>query len=114
MDSLYCFTGSLGYSCSAFSSSVNHFTLWHNRLGHPSSTVLSVLKPLLKLPKIYDLSCEICHKAKQSREPFPLSQHKTSALVDFIHADVWGPYSIESHDGNKYFLTLVDNFSRTT
>ncbi|KAL3373978.1 hypothetical protein AABB24_005776 [Solanum stoloniferum] len=29
-----------------------------------------------------------------------------------IHVDLWGPYSTTNFDGNKYFLTIVDDFSR--
>lgn len=77
--------------------------------------MLSILKPTLKLSNLNDIfACEICHKAKQSREPFPLSSHKSAALFELIHADVWGPYGVESHDGYKYFLSLVDDFSRVT
>ncbi|GJR89190.1 ribonuclease H-like domain-containing protein [Tanacetum coccineum] len=81
--------------------------VWHNRLGHPSDHVLTVLKD-----KIKDLSqpksgpCEICHKAKQTREPFPLSVHKTKNLGDLVHLDVWGSYRVKSRDGHKYFLTM--------
>ncbi|GJV12284.1 ribonuclease H-like domain-containing protein, partial [Tanacetum coccineum] len=57
-------------------------------------------------------ACEICHKAKQTREPFPLSDHKSSKLGDVVHLDVWGPYKVTSKDGYKYFLTVVDDFSR--
>lgn len=28
--------------------------------------------------------------------------------------DVWGPYSISTHDGFKYFLTIVDDATRST
>ena len=33
-------------------------------------------------------------------------------MFDLIHADVWGPYKFPTHDGNRYFLTLVDDCSR--
>ncbi|GKB04861.1 zinc finger, CCHC-type containing protein [Tanacetum coccineum] len=35
---------------------------------------------------------EVFHKAKKTREPFPLSVHKTKRLGDLVHLDVWGPY----------------------
>ena len=54
----------------------------------------------------------ICHKAKQTREPFPLSDHKSVSIGDLIHCDIWGPYRVTSRDGFKYFLTIVDDFSR--
>lgn len=31
-----------------------------------------------------------------------------------IHVDLWGLYSTSTFDGNKYFLTIVDDFSRMT
>jgi len=31
-----------------------------------------------------------------------------------IHVDIWGPYSIPSIHGHKYFLTIVDDYSRHT
>ncbi|GJY03526.1 putative RNA-directed DNA polymerase [Tanacetum coccineum] len=88
-------------------------TLWHNRLGHPSDQVLKVLKGK------FDISgngmtapCDICHRAKQTREPFPISDHKTTKVGDIVHLDVWGPYRIASREGHKYFLTIVDDYSR--
>ncbi|GJX00168.1 ribonuclease H-like domain-containing protein [Tanacetum coccineum] len=56
--------------------------------------------------------CDICHKAKQTRDPFLLSDHKSNVVGDIIHCDVWGPYRVVSKDGYKFFLTLVDDFSR--
>ncbi|XP_071688885.1 uncharacterized protein [Rutidosis leptorrhynchoides] len=87
--------------------------LWHARLGHPSVQVLKVLKQKLNLKDIQEnCPCDICHKAKQVREPFPLSDHKSQELGDLIHLDLWGPFKIQSRDGYKYFLTIVDDFSR--
>lgn len=28
--------------------------------------------------------------------------------------DVWGPYKVQTFDGNNYFLTIVDYFTRMT
>ncbi|GJT70423.1 ribonuclease H-like domain-containing protein [Tanacetum coccineum] len=33
-------------------------------------------------------------KAKQTREPFPLSEHKSSVLGELVHLDLWGPYRV--------------------
>ncbi|GKE02074.1 putative RNA-directed DNA polymerase, partial [Tanacetum coccineum] len=87
--------------------------LWHNRLGHPIDQVLSVLK---KDFNIYDNTfvpmCEICQRAKQTKEPFPLSDHKSKTLGELVHLDLWGPYRIHSREGYRYFLTIVDDYSR--
>ena len=81
-------------------------TLWHQRLGHPSDQVLHILKPSLNFnsPTESDHLCDTCHKAKQTREPFPLSEHKSTKLGQLVHLDVWGPYKITSRDGYKYFF----------
>lgn len=96
---------------SAFSSSTQ---LWHLRLGHAPT-------PLLKIPVIKNLlldtthyNCHVCPLAKQTRLSFPTSISQTTAMFDLVHADVWGPYRVPTYNGFKYFLTLVDDFSRMT
>ncbi|GJX52152.1 putative RNA-directed DNA polymerase [Tanacetum coccineum] len=87
--------------------------VWHKRLGHPSDQVLKVLKSSLKITKPdHNDPCDICHFSKQTREPFPLSDHTSESLGDLIHLDLWGPYRITSREGYRYFLTIVDDFSR--
>lgn len=59
-------------------------------------------------------TCEVCHKAKQSRLPFPMSTTNTTSIFELVHIDIWGPYSQPSITKTNYILTLVDDFSRTT
>ena len=33
-------------------------------------------------------------------------------ILDYVHADVWGPSTVPTHGGNRYFLSIIDNFSR--
>ncbi|GJR14006.1 putative RNA-directed DNA polymerase [Tanacetum coccineum] len=88
-------------------------TFWHNRLGHPSDQVLKALKDRINIRgNGASAPCDICHQAKQTREPFSISDHKTTNLGDIIHLDVWGPYKITSKEGYKYFLTVVYDYSR--
>ncbi|GJS80064.1 ribonuclease H-like domain-containing protein [Tanacetum coccineum] len=69
--------------------------IWHNRLGHPSDQVLDILKHKLNFEtnSKKDL-CEVCHKAKQTRKPFPISNHQTKDLGQLVYLDVWGPYKV--------------------
>ncbi|KAK1411971.1 hypothetical protein QVD17_32863 [Tagetes erecta] len=89
------------------------FELWHTRLGHPSDQVLKVLKDDLCFTK-FGLSepCDICHESKQTRSVFPHSEHVSKKVGDLIHLDLWGPFKTASREGYKYFLTIVDDFSR--
>lgn len=88
-------------------------TLWHRRLGHPAFLVLSslpmfsgVMNPATSSP------CDICFKAKQTREVFYDNNNKAADCFSLIHVDVWGPYRICASCGAVYFLTIVDDFSR--
>lgn len=58
--------------------------------------------------------CMICLMSRQSKLSFPTSAISTKAVFDLILVDTWGPYKVATHDGFKYFLTFVDNFSRVT
>nr|GEU86765.1 ribonuclease H-like domain-containing protein [Tanacetum cinerariifolium] len=87
--------------------------LCHCRLGHHADQVLSILGTKVGFSKNSQRSpCDMCHKAKQTREPFSLSDYKSKFLGDMVHCDVWGPYKVVSKDGFRFFLTIVDDFSR--
>nr|GEV75516.1 ribonuclease H-like domain-containing protein [Tanacetum cinerariifolium] len=73
----------------------------HERLGHPSDHVLKVLENDLALDNSDLDHCEIYQRAKQTREPFPLSEHKSSVLAELVHLDLWGPYKVTSKEGSR-------------
>ena len=85
-------------------------TLWHI-----SNKCINVIKNKFTYVK-YNNSfvCEVCHFAKQKRLSFPISTSKSKKYFDLIHVDIWGPYSIPSIHGHKYFLTIVDDYSGYT
>ncbi|GKD35471.1 hypothetical protein Tco_1250980 [Tanacetum coccineum] len=65
----------VGLSNSAFVCYVSK-QLWHNRLGHPVEQVLSILNKTIGFRYNKHVSpCDIRHKAKQTREPFLMSDH---------------------------------------
>lgn len=41
------------------------------------------------------------------------SSNKSKECFSLIHCDVWGPYRVASSCGAVYFLTIVDDFSRS-
>jgi hypothetical protein len=91
--------------------------LWHYRLGHPALDKLHFLSQYVQNLPISNKSipfCDICPLAKQKRLPFPNAGHISANNFDLIHCDIWGPYSVPTLDGHKYFLTIVDDHSRST
>lgn len=92
------------------------YSLWHQRLGHPSHSRLQLLSkyiPTFNFNAQREL-CETCPLAKQTRLPFPLSIKTSVAPFDLIHCDIWGKYHHVSLSGAHYFLTIVDDYTRCT
>lgn len=88
---------------------------WHNRLGHPSSKSLEVLKTLLPCDELHSLHlspCYVCPKAKQCRLPFIGHNNLSNSPFDLIHCEIWGPYCVPAHTGDRFFVTLVDDCTR--
>ncbi|KAK3009525.1 hypothetical protein RJ639_014941 [Escallonia herrerae] len=88
------------------------YELWHRRMGHPSS------QPLIHLPTVSVVSpslktiCDVCCRAKHSRTVFPDSTSRAMDIFGLVHCDIWGPYRVSTISGTKYFLTIVDDYSR--
>ncbi|GJT78960.1 ribonuclease H-like domain-containing protein [Tanacetum coccineum] len=62
---------------------------WHTRLGHPSDQAVNMLQQDLKFTKDSHVSpCDIFYIAKQTREPFPFSDHQTTEIGELIHLDL--------------------------
>ncbi|GJU85803.1 putative RNA-directed DNA polymerase [Tanacetum coccineum] len=87
--------------------------LWHNRLGHHADQVLSVLINDLSISDNTSVTmCEVYQRAKQIRDHFPLSDHKSKTVGELVHLDLWGPYRVQCREGYRYFLTIVDDYSK--
>uniref|UniRef100_A0A2N9HVD4 Integrase catalytic domain-containing protein n=1 Tax=Fagus sylvatica TaxID=28930 RepID=A0A2N9HVD4_FAGSY len=105
------------YSFASVKQLDSDFHTWHCRLGHPSLSRMSFLSSVL--PHVVhsneDVSlCTICPLAKQKRLPFPNKNQLVSSPFDLLHVDIWGPYHTATVEGYRYFLTLVDDCTRTT
>jgi hypothetical protein len=93
----------------------SHFDLWHWRLGHPAPTLSSQFNNIDSSIKFSNkCSCTICPLAKQTRLQFSRSSITTVKCFELVHFDVWGPYNNAHFSGAKFFLTVVDDFSRST
>ena len=97
---------------------VNNTVLWHNRLGHMSEKGMHILHKHgylldddVNLPLPF---CDTCIKGKQHKVSFPVSVPTCSStnVLEYLHADVWGPASVTTYGGYSYFLSIVDDCSR--
>ena len=97
--------------------SVSSSDLWHSRLGHPFHSKLQLLKQ-----HVHDVNmnktascCDICHlKKKKKKLPFTASTNVSNNPFDLLHCDLWGPFATSTVDSFKFFLTIVDDFTKCT
>jgi len=88
--------------------------VWHCRLGHMSFTNMKHIDVVSSCRALPQSICQVCHYAKQQRLPFPGRSSCTTHIFELIHVDLWGPYPHATYNGYKYFLTIVDDYSRAT
>lgn len=81
----------------------------HRAMGHPNNKYLSTLFPSLNLKEFV---CPDCLMSKMTKNPFPGHFPSHSSPLECIHMDVCGPITPPSRGGNKYFLKIIDGFSR--
>ncbi|KAH0658596.1 hypothetical protein KY289_027344 [Solanum tuberosum] len=97
-------------------SDLNQSQLWHLRLRHMSDNGLSLLNKRNLLDDYINRAlnfCEHCVFGKQIRVKFSKKAlHKTNDKLDYIHSDLWGPNIIPSKSGARYFMTLIDDYSK--
>ncbi|CAI7911000.1 unnamed protein product [Closterium sp. NIES-54] len=104
---------------------LSHQTLlWHHRLGHPSlprlrgmaSRVLvsGLPRSLPPLPPGPAPTCIPCVEGRQRAAPHSSEFPPTEAPLQTLHMDVWGPARVRGQGHERYFLLVIDDYSRYT
>ncbi|CAI7916842.1 unnamed protein product, partial [Closterium sp. NIES-53] len=98
--------------------------LWHHRLGHPSlprlrgmasrALVSGLPRSLPPLPPGPAPTCVPCVEGRQRATPHSSSIPPTEAPLQTLHMDVWGPARVRGQGHERYFLLVVDDYSRYT
>lgn len=84
---------------------------YHARLGHPHPDVLRSLG-LPSTPRT--TLCPACVHGKTTKTIPKTSTTSSSAPLQLLHADVAGPFPVPGLSTERYFLTIVDDFTRWT
>uniref|UniRef100_A0A453T4W2 Integrase catalytic domain-containing protein n=1 Tax=Aegilops tauschii subsp. strangulata TaxID=200361 RepID=A0A453T4W2_AEGTS len=91
---------------------------WHSRFGHLNFHALRKLgkqQMVSGLPMIdhVDQICTGCLVGKQRRGAFPReAKFRASKVLELVHGDLCGPITPATPSGKKYFLLIVDDYSR--
>ncbi|CAI7729545.1 unnamed protein product, partial [Closterium sp. NIES-53] len=104
---------------------LSHETLlWHHRLGRPSlphlrgmasRTLVSGLpRSLPPLPPGPAPTFVPCVEGRQRAAPHSSGFPPTVARLQTLHMDVWGPARVSGQGHERYFLLVIDDYSRYT
>jgi len=88
--------------------------VWHKRLGHAPIDIIKRHKSLSALSSKDNSHCTVCPLAKHTKLPFPLSTTLSKGVFELLHCDIWGPYKVPTYNGKRFFVTVVDDYSRYT
>ncbi|KAJ9548285.1 hypothetical protein OSB04_020828 [Centaurea solstitialis] len=95
--------------------------LWHRRLSHLNFKGLNKLvigNLAIGIPDLrfqQDHLCSACQLGKMKRASHKSKlEHGTEKPLQLIHMDLCGPMRVQSINGKKYVLVMVDDYSRYT
>ena len=90
--------------------------LWHERLGHPGERKLELAKRgcIEGVPQTarHPLACEVCRTTKSTSDRSTSPTKRALEALNRVYVDFWGPYPTPTLGGNRYMLTITDDFSR--
>ncbi|GKE69831.1 retrovirus-related pol polyprotein from transposon TNT 1-94, partial [Tanacetum coccineum] len=95
--------------------------LWHRHLNHLNFDTINDLArkdlvrglPRLKFEK--DHLCSACQLGKSKKYSHkPKSENTNMEVLHTLHMDLCGPMRVQSINGKKYILVIVDDYSRFT
>nr|GEU77631.1 hypothetical protein [Tanacetum cinerariifolium] len=95
--------------------------LWHRRLSHLKFGTINQLAkeglvkyfPKLKYAKDHLYStCQMRKSKKESHKPKP--EQSTNERLQMLRMDLYGPMRVESINGKRYILVIIDDYSRFT
>ncbi|GKD30845.1 retrovirus-related pol polyprotein from transposon TNT 1-94, partial [Tanacetum coccineum] len=95
--------------------------LWHRRLNHLNFGTINdlarkeLVRGLLRLKFEKDHLCLACQLEKSKKYSHkPKSENTNMEVLHTLHMDLCGPMRVQSINGKKYILVIVDDYSRFT
>ncbi|GJV85689.1 retrovirus-related pol polyprotein from transposon TNT 1-94 [Tanacetum coccineum] len=107
--------------CLLSKASKNKSWLWHRRLNHLNFGTINDLArkdlvrglPRLKFEK--DHLCSACQLGKSKKHTHkPKTENTNLEVLNTLHMDLCGPMRVQTINGKKYILVIIDDYSRFT
>lgn len=103
---------------SAERSGMSKKEIWHRMLGHVNFKYLEILgkeQLVTGIPNEFEkelLKCRVCIESKMHNLPFKNNRTKAREIMEIIHTDVCGPFKTTGFNGEKYFISFIDDYSK--
>ena len=92
----------------------NSASLWHKRLCHISKERIQRLVSDGILDSLDLTTFEVCVECVKGKltNTRKLSANRSQEVLELIHTDICGPFPTAAWNGQQYFITFIDDFSR--
>ena len=94
--------------------------LWRRRMGHIHFDNLvkiyknQAVRNMPEVTKPGNFVCEQCQHGKQTRVHFKTKENCSTKPLELVHTDLCGPTKRKGLNGEKYFMLLIDDYTKMT
>ena len=91
---------------------------WHRALGHVNFKYLDAIcreQLVTGIPNELEsefMKCKTCIENKMHNLPFSNNRTKVKDILEIIDTDVCGPFNTTGFNGEKYFVSFIDDYSK--
>jgi hypothetical protein len=94
--------------------------LWHRRMGHMYFNNLfkvskrEAVREMSHITKPTNTLCKHWQQGKQTKTRFKLKEYSTTKPLEIVYTDLVGPNTTKGLKVERYFMLLVDDYTRMT
>jgi hypothetical protein len=92
--------------------------LWHRRMGHMHFDNLvkvnkrEAVREMPQITKPTNTLSKHCQQGKKTKTKFKSKEYSTTKPLEIVHTDLVGPTTTKGLKGERYFMLLVDDYTR--
>jgi hypothetical protein len=72
------------------------------------------VREMPQITKPTNTLCKHCQQRKQTKTRFKSKEYSTTRSLEIVHTDLVGPTTTNGLKGERYFMLLVDDYTRMT
>ena len=90
----------------------------NKRMGHMHFDNLvkvnkrEAVREMPQITKPTNTLCKHCQQGKKTKNRFKSKEYSTTRPLEIVHTDIVGPTTTKGLKGDKYFMLLVDDYTR--